>query len=185
LNGNLAYTIAGYFVYVLVAATTLYTMFLLCLSRVALSILLALGPLFFAMLLFEQTRRFFEAWTAQLANYAFITVLTVLIVSLMLQLVTTAAAQASAAGAAIQISRYLRRRRVRSGTRDWLSDWSGCMARWSSRASWTRARSRAGSRRISRRCGGISRRTDRRGCFSVWALGSIVGNRSRWGVCSS
>lgn len=108
LNGNLAYTIAGYFVYVLVAATALYTLFLLCLSRVALSILLALGPLFFAMLLFEQTRRFFEAWTAQLANYAFISILTVLVVSLLLQLVTTAAAQASAAGAAIQIAQAVR-----------------------------------------------------------------------------
>ena len=106
-NG-LAYTVAGYFVYVLVAAIALYTMFLLCLSRVALSILLALGPLFFAMLLFEQTRRFFEAWTGQLANYAFISILTVLIVSLLLQLVTTAAAQASAAGAAIQIAQAVR-----------------------------------------------------------------------------
>jgi type IV secretion system protein VirB6 len=107
-NGNLAYTFAGYFVYLLVGATALYTMFLLCLSRVALSILLALGPLFFALLLFEHTRRFFEAWTAQLANYAFITILTVLIVSLLLQLVTTAAAQASAAGAAIQIAQAVR-----------------------------------------------------------------------------
>ncbi len=108
LNGNLAYTLAGYFVYVLVAATALYSMFLLSLSRVALSVLLALGPLFFAMLLFDSTRRFFEAWTAQLANYAFITLLTVLIVSLLLQLVTTTAANASAAGAAIQIAQAMK-----------------------------------------------------------------------------
>jgi type IV secretion system protein VirB6 len=107
-DGNLAYTLAGYFVYVLIGVTAVYTMFLLCLSRVALSVLLALGPLFFAMLLFDSTRRFFEAWTAQLANYAFITILTVLIVSLLLQLVTTAAAQASAAGAAIQIAQAVR-----------------------------------------------------------------------------
>ena len=108
LNGNLAYTMAGYFVYVMVAAVALYTMFLLCLSRVALSVLLALGPLFFALLLFEQTRRFFEAWTAQLANYGFITILTVLIVSLLLQLVTTAAAAAADAGALIQIAHAVR-----------------------------------------------------------------------------
>jgi len=31
------------------------------------------------LLLFETTKRFFEAWIAQLANYAFVTILTVLV----------------------------------------------------------------------------------------------------------
>ncbi len=105
---GLTFVIAGFIVYALVGVTALYTMFLLALSRVALSILLALGPLFFALLLFPATRRYFEAWIAQLSNYALIAVLTVLVEALLLQLVTTAAAQAAAAGPAIQIAHAVR-----------------------------------------------------------------------------
>ncbi len=49
-------------------------------------------------------RRFFEAWLAQLSNYAFLTVLTVLVAALMLQVVSTAAAAAVAAGGGIDIA---------------------------------------------------------------------------------
>jgi len=78
-----------------------YTMFLIALSSIALAVLLALGPLFMALLLFEATRRFFEAWLAQLANYALITILTVLIAALLLQVVESYADQTAARGAAI------------------------------------------------------------------------------------
>ena len=91
LSGNFSFYIGGGVVYALVGFTTIYTMFLLALSRIALSVLLALGPLFFALLLFDSSRRFFEAWVAQLCNYAFITVLTVLLAALMLHVVGTAA----------------------------------------------------------------------------------------------
>ena len=77
-HGNFSYYMAGYAVYVIVGLTAIYTIFLLTLSRIALSVLLALGPLFIALLFFESTKRFFEAWIAQLANYALITILTVL-----------------------------------------------------------------------------------------------------------
>ena len=107
-EGSVTFAIAGFIVYGVVGVTALYTMFLLALSRVALSILLALGPLFIALLLFDATRRFFEAWMAQLANYALITILTVLVEALLLQLVTTAAAQAAAAGASIQVAHAVR-----------------------------------------------------------------------------
>ena len=56
--------------------------------------LLALGPLFIALLFFDWTKRFFETWLAQLANYAFITILTVLVAALMLRVVTVSASQA-------------------------------------------------------------------------------------------
>jgi type IV secretion system protein VirB6 len=78
-----------------------YTMFLIALSHVALAILLALGPFFIAMLLFETTKRLFDAWLAQLANYALITVLTVMAAALLLQVVDSYAAQTAARGAAI------------------------------------------------------------------------------------
>ena len=108
LNGNLTFYIAGIAVYVLTGITAVYTMFLLALSKVALSILLALGPLFVALLLFDSTRRFFEAWLAQLSNYAFIAILTVLVAALMLQVVQAAATQAVSTGGGITIAEAVR-----------------------------------------------------------------------------
>lgn len=108
LNGNFAYYLAGIGVYVIVGLTAIYTIFLLSLSRIALSVLLALGPLFIGLLLFDTTKRFFEAWIAQLANYAFITILTVLVAALMLHVVTVAAEQAVSTGGSIQIANAVR-----------------------------------------------------------------------------
>jgi type IV secretion system protein VirB6 len=93
--------IAGLVVWVLVGLLCVYTMFLIALSSIALSVLLALGPLFFIGLLFDGTRRLFEAWIAQLTNYALITVLTVLVSTLLLQVVASYASQTVARGAGI------------------------------------------------------------------------------------
>lgn len=100
-NGDFGYYVAGAIVWVLMGLVCVYTMFLIALSSIALAVLLALGPLFIALLLFETTRRFFEAWLAQLANYALITVLTVLVAALLLQIVASYAAQTAARGSAI------------------------------------------------------------------------------------
>lgn len=108
LDGDLTFSLAGILVYVIVGITAVYTFFLLMLSRIALSVLLALGPLFIALVLFESTKRFFESWLAQLANYAFVTILTVLVATLMLGLLRTAALQAAGSGGAIQIAQAAR-----------------------------------------------------------------------------
>ena len=95
------YWIAGIVVWVLVGLLCVYTMFLIALSHVALAILLALGPFFVAMLLFESTKRLFDAWLAQLTNYALITLLTVMAAALLLQIVNTYATQTAARGTGI------------------------------------------------------------------------------------
>jgi type IV secretion system protein VirB6 len=100
-EGDLGYYLAGAVVWVLMGLLCVYTMFLISLSHVALSILLALGPLFIVMLLFDSTRRLFDAWIGQLANYALITLLTVMAAALLLQIVESYAAQTAARGAAI------------------------------------------------------------------------------------
>lgn len=100
-NGGFGFWIAGAVVWCLVGMLCVYAMFLIALSSIALAVLLALGPLFIAMLLFEATRRFFSAWIAQLANYALITILTVMASALLLQIVQSYAAQTAARGAAI------------------------------------------------------------------------------------
>jgi type IV secretion system protein VirB6 len=108
LDGNFAYYLAGFFVYIAVGLAAIYTIFLLSLAKIALSILLALGPLFIATLLFNVSRRFFDAWIAQLSNYAFLAVLTTLVVALLMQLLTTSTAQAAELGTGISIADGMR-----------------------------------------------------------------------------
>jgi type IV secretion system protein VirB6 len=108
LNGNFSYDIAGFAVYLIVGLTAIYTIFLLALSRIALSVLLALGPIFITLLLFESTRHYFLSWLGQLANYALITLLAVLAAALMMTLVATAAQAAASQGGGIQIADAVR-----------------------------------------------------------------------------
>jgi type IV secretion system protein VirB6 len=95
------YYVAGMVVWFLVGLLCVYTMFLIALSSIALSVLLALGPLFFAALFFDSTRRLFDSWIAQLTNYALITILTVLVATLLLQIVASYARQTAARGAGV------------------------------------------------------------------------------------
>lgn len=95
------FLLAGAVVWCLMGLLCIYAMFLIALSNIALAVLLALGPLFIVMLFFESTRRFFSGWIAQLANYALITVLTVMVAALLLQVVQSYAAQTAARGTAI------------------------------------------------------------------------------------
>lgn len=101
LNGDFGFYLAGGVVWLLIGLLCVYAMFLIALSAIATAVLLALGPLFIVMLLFERTRRLFEAWIAQLVNYALISVLTVMVAALLLQIVASYAAQTAARGAAI------------------------------------------------------------------------------------
>ena len=100
-TAGFGYFIAGMAVWCLVGLLCVYTMFLISLSSIALSVLLALGPLFFVALLFEHTKRLFDAWIAQLTNYALITVLTVLVSTLLLQIVASYASQTVARGSGV------------------------------------------------------------------------------------
>src|ERR1700677_812413 len=98
---DIVFFIAGAIVFCLMAILCVYAMFLIALSSIALAVLLALGPLFVALLFFDATRRVFVAWIAQLTNYALITVLTVMVGALLLQIVQSYAAQTAARGSAI------------------------------------------------------------------------------------
>ncbi len=100
-GGDVGFYVAGAMVWLLMGLLCVYTMFLIALSSIASAVLLALGPLFIVMLLFDSTRRYFEAWIAQLAAYALITILTVLVGALLLQLVSAYAQQTAARGSAI------------------------------------------------------------------------------------
>jgi type IV secretion system protein VirB6 len=100
--GSVGFYLAGALVWCLVGMLCVYAMFLIALSNIALSVLLALGPLFITLLLFDATKRFFGAWIAQLANYGLITVLTVMVAALLLRIVQSYAIQTAARGTALQ-----------------------------------------------------------------------------------
>jgi type IV secretion system protein VirB6 len=102
-GGNIAYYAAGMIVFIVVGVTAVYTMFLLALSHVALAVLLSIGPLFLVLALFNATRRFLEAWLAQLANYALVAVLTVMVAAFMLTMLIGTTRQVAAVGTDIQI----------------------------------------------------------------------------------
>jgi type IV secretion system protein VirB6 len=53
----------------------------------SLAILLAIGPIFVLLLLFEGTKRFFEAWLGQALNYVFLVVLTAAAIKLVMTIV--------------------------------------------------------------------------------------------------
>jgi type IV secretion system protein VirB6 len=95
------FLLAATVVWVLIGLLCVYAMFLIALSNIALAVLLALGPLFIVMWFFDSTRRLFSGWIAQLANYALITILTVMVAALLLQVVQSYAAQTAARGSAI------------------------------------------------------------------------------------
>jgi type IV secretion system protein VirB6 len=88
-------------IWVLLGVLCIYTMFLIALSKIALAVLLALGPLFIALVFFESTKRYFTAWLAQLSNYALITVLTVMLGALLLGIVNSFVSQTAALGTGV------------------------------------------------------------------------------------
>jgi type IV secretion system protein VirB6 len=101
LSGDPGFYLAGALVWLFMGALCVYTMFLIALSSIASAVLLALGPLFIVMLLFDATRKYFEAWIGQLATYALITILTVLVGALLLALVSSYARQTAARGGSL------------------------------------------------------------------------------------
>lgn len=106
-NNNFEFYLAGFAVYLFVGLICIWMAYLFCLSIVAVGILLALGPLFILGLMFEATKRFFEAWVAQLSNYALIIMIAAVAAKLLLNMLDSYATQALALGAGITIAQSI------------------------------------------------------------------------------
>jgi type IV secretion system protein VirB6 len=100
-NNSIGFFIAGYAVYFFVGLICIWMAYLFCLSIVGVGILLAIGPLFILGLLFDSTKRFFEAWIAQLSNYALVIIIAAIASKLLLQVLDTYASNAKVLGAAV------------------------------------------------------------------------------------
>ena len=107
-SGHPTYSLVALGVYLVVGLTCIYAAFLMALSLVATSLLLAIGPLFIVLLLFDATRRFFESWVAQLATYALVSVLISLVAGLLLHVVQAYATQAAAQGQGVTVAEAVR-----------------------------------------------------------------------------
>lgn len=105
---SIAATLAALLVYLFVGLLCVYAAFLLALSQIAVAVLLGLGPLFIVLTLFDSTRRFFEAWLAQVSNYALVTVLVALVGGLLLNVVRAYADAAAGRAAGITIAESIR-----------------------------------------------------------------------------
>ena len=76
---------------------------LIILAKLAMAVLLALGPVFIMLYLFRATRGFFEGWIRQLANFALLIVLTFGVLALILKIIEPSTAAFAAKGASVQL----------------------------------------------------------------------------------
>ena len=69
---------------ILISATIVLFMAILLidLSKIALAVLVALGPVFIMLLIFQSTRKFFESWLQQCINFGLINLLTIMVLAL-------------------------------------------------------------------------------------------------------
>lgn len=89
--------ITGYAIWGAAILATGYGAFLLALAKMGLAITLGLGPIFVLLIMFEPTKRFFDAWLGQALNYVFLAVLAAASVKLILAILKTYLTDASAA----------------------------------------------------------------------------------------
>lgn len=78
---------AGWAVWFFGLTATVYAAFLLVLSKIALAVLLAVGPIFILATMFEGTKRFFDAWIGQAFNYVFLVMLTAATIKLLFTII--------------------------------------------------------------------------------------------------
>lgn len=86
---NLSLWCTGLAIWVSGILVTGYAAFLLALSKIAIAILLGVGPLFILMTIFEPTKRFFDSWVGQALNYVFLVLLTAAAIKLVMTIIQT------------------------------------------------------------------------------------------------
>jgi type IV secretion system protein VirB6 len=104
LDGDFGMYIVAAAVITMTIVVTAYAFFLMALSKVVLTAVVAIGPLFFIGLLFEATAGFFNAWLRQLANYFLVPVLVVMVNLLVMKLFARAASGPAALTSSAEVA---------------------------------------------------------------------------------
>lgn len=81
--------VMAWIIWVVGIISTGYGAFLLALSKMALAIALGVGPIFVLLLIFEPTKRFFDAWMGQVLNYVFLVMLSAGAIKLIMKVLET------------------------------------------------------------------------------------------------
>lgn len=76
----------AYIVWLVGLLATAYGAFLFALAKMALSIVMGVGPIFVLSLIFEGTKKLFDAWVGQVLNYVFLVMLSAAAVKLILSI---------------------------------------------------------------------------------------------------
>lgn len=84
----------GILMFVAILLLLIYIVFLLILSKMAIAILIGVGPIFVLALIFESSKNWFSMWWAQVLNYSFLALLAgaagALVLQFMMQYLTAA-----------------------------------------------------------------------------------------------
>lgn len=87
--------VVAYAIWAIGVISTGYGAFLLALAKMGLSIILAIGPVFILLTIFEGTKRFFDSWMGQAMNSVFLTVLTAAAIKLIMTILQSYLTDAS------------------------------------------------------------------------------------------
>ena len=103
LHGDFGMYLIAIFVWAITIAVTAYACFLIVLSKMALAVIISIGPIFIISLLFQSTGNFFNSWVQQLCNYFLIVILTVATTVMIMGLYTLASATLVSANSSTEI----------------------------------------------------------------------------------
>lgn len=104
LDGDFGMYLVAAAVIITTIVVTAYAFFLMALSKVVLTAVVAIGPVFFIGLLFEATAGFFNSWLRQLANYFLVPVLVVIVNLLIMKLFARAASGPAALTSSAEVA---------------------------------------------------------------------------------
>jgi type IV secretion system protein VirB6 len=83
---NFGFLIIAVLVWAFGIGITAYVAYLMILSKLALAVLLGIGAIFILLLMFDATRKFFDAWIGQVINFVFLNMLTTAVAVMMLSI---------------------------------------------------------------------------------------------------
>jgi len=79
--------ILGALIFIAIIILCGFAIALLALSKIAMAVVLALGPIFILFLLFDGTKQMFASWIQQILNFGFISILTYIVMAFFLTLI--------------------------------------------------------------------------------------------------
>ncbi len=111
-TAGVAWRMTGVFTPALVALTIIittvlacgYMLFLLCLGKIAVGVLTAIGPIMIAMLMFDQTKGLFEGWLRTLLSFSFIPALAYAVLAFFITMLNNQTANLAALSASGKIA---------------------------------------------------------------------------------